>query len=298
MVEAQFDERKMTDRPVVIVTGASRGAGRGIAQALGGHGCIVYVTGRSEVVEGATLEGTIHATAQAVSEAGGTGIAVRCDHADDAQVKALIERVIADQGRIDILVNNACAIHEKLSTSYNFWEKPLEVGDMINVGLRSGYVASWYAAPHLVRQGRGLIVFTSSPGAEHYCFGPAYGAHKAGMDKMAFDMAIDFKDAGVDVAAVSIWMGALRTQRLLDLVAAEPEKYQHLDAMLETPEYTGHAIWGLFNDPALMDLSGSVLIGAEVAKGYGIADLNGQFPPSVRDLHGARPPVFGTHKVK
>ena len=80
---------------------------------------------------------------------------------------------------------------------------------MINVGARSTFVASWYAARHMVKQDRGLIVFTSSPGAMHYCFGPAYGAHKAGVDKIAFDIGVDFADAGANVAAVSIWMGAI-----------------------------------------------------------------------------------------
>ncbi|WP_425281099.1 SDR family NAD(P)-dependent oxidoreductase [Sphingobium fuliginis] len=173
---------------VAIVTGASRGAGRGIARALAAHGCTVYVTGRSEHEGDAEMPGTIHATAAEVTQAGGLGIATRCDHSKDDQVKALIERVIDEQGRIDILVNNACAVSDALSAPGQFWEKPLAIGNMIDVGVRSGFVASWYAAPHMVKQDRGLIVFTSSPGAMHYCFGPAYGAHKAGVDKMAFDM--------------------------------------------------------------------------------------------------------------
>ena len=151
--------------PVAIVTGSSRGAGRGIARALGSHGCTVYVTGRSIREGDAEVPGTIFATAQEVTVAGGKGIPVRCDHADDEQVKALIDRVIAEQGRIDILVNNACYQSHAVSAPGQFWEKPLEIGEMMNVGLRSGFVASWYAAPHMVRQDKGLIVFTSSPGA-------------------------------------------------------------------------------------------------------------------------------------
>jgi NAD(P)-dependent dehydrogenase (short-subunit alcohol dehydrogenase family) len=113
----------MTEQPVVaVVTGGSRGAGRGIATALGSHGCIVYVTGRSEKDGDAEVSGTIHATAREVTEAGGTGIAVRCDHSDDEQVKALFERVMAEQGRIDILVNNAFALPEDLTEPGPFWE--------------------------------------------------------------------------------------------------------------------------------------------------------------------------------
>lgn len=275
--------------PIVIVTGASRGAGRGIAVALGAHGCTVYVTGRSEKAGDASLPGTIYETADAVTAAGGKGIAVRCDHADDAQVKALFDQVMAEQGRIDILVNNACAIHDQLNDSGNFWEKPLAVGDMINVGVRSGFAASWFAAPIMVAQGNGLIVFTSSPGAVHYCFGPAYGAHKAGVDKMAADMAEDFKSTGV--SALSIWMGALATERLLGMIQDEPEKYGHLPPMLEPPEFTGHVIWALSQDADAKSLSGQTLIGAEMGKKYGITRADGSAPLSARDTHKVEPRV-------
>lgn len=285
-------------RPVAVVTGASRGAGRGIAVALGSHGCTVYVTGRSQKEGDASVSGTIYATADEVAKAGGEGIAVRVDHSDDAQVKALFEQVEREQGRLDILVNNACAIHDMLPAPGNFWEKPLQIGNMIDVGVRSGFAASWFAAPMMVKQGRGLVVFTSAPGAVHYCFGPAYGAHKAGVDKMAADMAVDFKDAGVDVAAVSIWMGSLATERLLSLMAAEPEKFKHLEGAIESPEFTGHVVWALFNDPAMMDVSGRTLIGAELGKTYGIADIGGKYPPSVRDLHHCAPREQYPYKIK
>ena len=284
--------------PVAIVTGASRGAGRGIAVALGAHGCTVYVTGRSEKEGDASVAGTIYATADEVTKAGGKGIAVRCDHGDDAQVEALFAQVEREQGRIDILVNNACAIHDALPAPGNFWEKPMVIGNMITVGVRSGFVASWLAAPMMVKQGRGLIVFTSAPGAVHYCFGPAYGAHKAGVDKMAADMAVDFKDAGVDVAAVSIWMGSLATERLLEMIAAAPEKFGKLENTLETPELTGHVIWALFNDPKLAEVNGKTVIGAEMAAHYGIKDKDGRMPPSVRDTHGCAPREQYPFKIK
>jgi NAD(P)-dependent dehydrogenase (short-subunit alcohol dehydrogenase family) len=275
--------------PVAIVTGASRGAGKGIATALGSHGCIVYVTGRSAGGTGAAGPGTIYETAEAVTAAGGKGIAVQCDHADDQQVAELFARVEREQGKIDMLVNNAAAITDALHVPGNFWEKPVAIGDMINVGVRSGFVASWHAAPIMVKQRRGLIVFTSSPGAVHYCFGPAYGAHKAGMDKMAADMAVDFADTGV--AALSLWMGALATERLLAMIDAEPAKYGHLPSMLETPEYTGHVIWELWNDAGLTSLSGQTLIGAELGRRYGITRPDGSYPPSARDTHKVEPRV-------
>ena len=282
--------------PIAIVTGASRGAGRGIATALGRHGCTVYVTGRSETAGDASVPGTIHATAAEVTAAGGQGIAVRVDHADDDQVKALFDQVHAAHGRLDILVNNACAIHDQLTAPGHCWQKPLAVGDMINVGVRSGFVASWHAAPMMVEQGGGLIVFTSAPGAAHYVFGPAYGAHKAGVDKMAFDMAVDLREA--HVAALSIWMGSLATERLLAMIAADPAKYGHLADALETPEFTGHVIWALFNDPDLMALSGQTVIGADLARRYGVTDQGGKVPPSVLETLGIKPHVPYPHVIR
>lgn len=275
---------------VAVVTGASRGAGRGIVIALGSKGCTVYVTGRSQQSGDHALPGTIHETAAAVTAAGGHGIAVPCDHADDEDVKALFARVRADEGGLDILVNNAAAVHDELSHPGQFWEKPLKLGDMIEVGLRSGYVASWYAAPLMIPQDSGLIVFTSASGATHYSMGPAYGAHKAGVDKMAYDMAIDFQAAGSSVSAVSIWMGALATDRLLGMIDAEPAKYGHLLDTIETPEFTGHAIWALYRDPRRAALSGRTLIGAELGVQYGITDQGGRQPPSPRE-HGIAPHI-------
>jgi NAD(P)-dependent dehydrogenase (short-subunit alcohol dehydrogenase family) len=275
------------DAPIAVVTGASRGAGLGIAHALGSHGCTVYVTGRTERPGQSALAGTIHDTAELVTSAGGTGIAVAVDHADDLQTKALFERVEREQGRLDILVNNAAIIRDEMMGRTRFWEEPVNVIDTLEVGLRSSYVATVYAAPLMIPQSRGLVVFTSAPGAAHYVFGPAYGVHKAGMDKMAADMAVDFKDFGV--AAVSIWMGVLLTERFKNLVALAPEKFDHLMDNAETPELTGHLIWALFNDPAVMDKSGQTLIGAELAVEYGIKDDGDRQPPSYRDLHGVHP---------
>ena len=277
----------MSTKPVAVVTGASRGAGRGIAIALGSHGCTVYVTGRSERAGDASFPGTIYETADAVTAAGGKGIAVRVDHGDDAQVKSLFDQVEREQGRLDILVNNAFATHDLLPTSANFWEKPLAVADTLKVGVRSSYVASYYAAPMMVKQRSGLMIFTSSSGAVHYVYGAAYGAHKASMDKFAWDMAIDLKD--YNVAALSIWMGPLLSERVKALMAADPEKFSRLT--LETTEFTGHIIWALYNDPKLMEMSGQTVIGAEVALKYGIKDAGGKQPPSYRDMFKVAPHV-------
>jgi len=275
------------DIPIAIVTGASRGAGRGIAIALGSHGCTVYVTGRSEQSGDHALPGTIHETARAITEAGGKGIAVRVDHGNDEEVCALFAQIEREQGRLDILVNNACALHDELTAPGNFWEKPLGIAAMLDVGLRSSYVASYYAAPLMTARRHGLIAFTSASGAVHYSFGPAYGAHKAGMDKFAADMAVDLKPFGV--AALSVWMGALLTDRLRMVIASDPVKYAALEAAAETPEFTGHVIWALYSDPALMELSGQTVIGAEMAVKYGFTDTGGRQPRSCRDTHKVAP---------
>jgi NAD(P)-dependent dehydrogenase (short-subunit alcohol dehydrogenase family) len=278
--------------PVAIVTGASRGAGQGIARALGSHGCTVYVTGRTLNLGDHNLGGTIGETAQLVTDAGGKGIAVKCDHSKPDEVKAFFDRVMADEGRIDILVNNAAAVYDELSMPGGFWERPLKLGDMIDVGIRSSFDASWYAAQAMVKQNDGLIIFTSGAGAEHYVFSPAYGAHKTGMDKMAFDMAMEFDHAGKNVAAVSIWMGAVMTERLRMVIDSDPVKFGALEAGSETPDFTGHLTWALYNDPKRKARNGNTYIGAELAREYGLTDVGGRQPPSYRDTHGVTPHGF------
>lgn len=278
---------KTNKAPVVVVTGASRGVGRGIAVGLGAHGCTVYVTGRSETQ--GSVAGTIHETAAAVTAAGGRGIAVRVDHGDDAQVKALFDQVGDEQGCLDILVNNAFATHKAIVEPGPFWEKPLELAKQIDIGLRGAYVASFYAAPLMLGRS-GLIVFTSGPGAVQYAYNPAYGAHKAGADKMAFDMAIEFARHGVSV--ISLWPGIVLTELVRDLIAAGSPTFVKLAETGETPEFSGHVLWALYNDPRLPEISGDTLIGAELAQAYGIVDEGGRRPPSRRNPErGIEPPV-------
>ena len=252
--------------PVAVVTGASRGAGRGIAAALVADGWRVYLTGRT------------------VTDPGDGGIAVQVDHTDDVAVGALFARVERESGRLDLLVNNAAAIHDELTNPKPFWEKTLELADVLEVGLRSAYVASWHAAPLLVRQDRGLIAFTSSPGSVCYMHGPAYGAQKAGVDKLTADMAVDFCDTGV--STVSIWMGILLTERFRSAFAGHPDALAETAKHAETPEFTGHLINALYHDPDLAELSGRTVIGAELAQRYGITDEDGRQPPSHRDMLG------------
>jgi NAD(P)-dependent dehydrogenase (short-subunit alcohol dehydrogenase family) len=275
----------MADKRVAVVTGASRGAGRGIAIALGAHGYTVYVTGRTLKEGEAALPGTIGETAAEVTKAGGTGIPVRVDHSSDGETKALFEKVEKEQGRLDILVNNVAHIGDELILPGGFWEKSLDLAKILDVGLRSQYVASYYAAPVMVRQKKGLIIFTSSFGSVCYMHGAAYGAQKAGIDKFAADMAVDLKD--YNVATASIWMGMLMTERSKKAIAEHPDMYGKLAEMAETPEYTGHVIAAMYDDPDIMSLTGQTVIGAEIAVDrYGLSDAGGKRPISHRPFLG------------
>jgi NAD(P)-dependent dehydrogenase (short-subunit alcohol dehydrogenase family) len=269
---------------VALVTGASRGAGKGIALALGAAGATVYVTGRSQREGDAPLPGTIYATAREIDALGGRGIALPCDHADDAQVAAVFACIRAEHGRLDVLVNNATVLHDELIRPAPFWEKPLELVNILDVGLRSAYVASWHAAPLMTQRRDGLIVFTSSFGSSCYMHGAAYGAQKVGVDKFAKDMAVDLKP--YNVAAVSIWMGMLKTERTERVVAAHPDQYADFSALAESPQFTGRLVDALYRDPHRAERTGLVLVGAELALEYGIADLDGRQPPSHREMLG------------
>ena len=264
---------------IALVTGATRGLGRGIARSFAAPDTTVYVTGRKA-----------DALAQVVDEIaalGGKGVALLCDHRDDAQVAAAFVQIAAEAGHLDILVNNAAAVYpDALMAPGGFWEKPLNLADMIDVGLRSNYVAAWHAAQLMVPAGRGLIASISFYGAVSYFHGAAYGAAKAGTDKMMRDMAVDLAPHGV--AAVSLWPGFVLT----DAVRAIPAEHlpDDLRASLpdwESPEFTGLVIAALADDPELATLSGQALIGAELGTRYGIADLDGKHPPSYRATMGS-----------
>lgn len=273
-----------TQRRVAVVTGASRGAGRGIARALGAQGYRVYVTGRTLHEGDADLPGTIGSAAEAVTAAGGEGIAVKVDHGNADEIAALFAQVERESGRLDILVNNATALHDDLVKPGPFWEKSPDLAGILDVGLKSAYLASWHAAPIMVRQGRGLIVFTSSFGSVCYMHGAAYGAQKAGVDKFAADMGVDFRGTGV--AAVALWMGPLLTERSARTRDEHPEQYDQIMANAETPEFNGRVIAALYEDPALAELNGQTVITAEMAERYGITEADGRQPPSWRAMLG------------
>jgi NAD(P)-dependent dehydrogenase (short-subunit alcohol dehydrogenase family) len=271
---------------IAVVTGASRGAGKGIAIALGEAGATVYVTGRSTYGSESPVGGTVAETAAAVTQAGGKGIAVAVDHAVDEEVAALFTRVRDEHGKLDILVNNAAKLVATTDPG-GFWEKPLEAVDLITVGLRSHFVASYYAAPLLIANGKGLIVNTGHYGAVCYFHGPVYGAQKAGADKMAADMAKELRPYGV--SANSIWMGGLKTERTLAWLGTLPADSPRRQLQMESPQFTGRVIAALYASDQRMALSGQALIGAELGQQLGVNDIDGGQPPSHRATMGGPP---------
>ncbi|QQE67493.1 short-chain dehydrogenase (plasmid) [Leptolyngbya sp. BL0902] len=285
---------------ITLVTGATRGLGKGIAIGLGEAGATVYLTGRTLAATEEGL-GSLEETATAVEQAGGVAIPVQVDHSDDEQIKALFERIQTEQdGRLDVLVNNAYAGVPALRTAYGkpFWEAEPSFWDACNaVGLRSHYVASVYAARLMVPRQRGLICTLSSWGGLSYIFGVPYGVGKAACDRMAADMAIELKPH--QVTSLSIWPGIVGTE-LMTQFAAEmglgdrPSGEAQAGAIeehynWETPLLTGRVIAALASDPNLLRRTGQVQIVAELAREYGLVDADGQRPASLRSLRFVLP---------
>jgi dehydrogenase/reductase SDR family member 1 len=265
-------------RPIVIVTGASRGIGKGCAVEFGGAGATVYITGRSVGEADHPLPGTIGATADAVTAAGGHGIAVALDHRDDAAVEALFARVLEEHGRLDVLVNNAFLIPRELTSRKPFWDVPLSNwDDMIDIGTRSAYVASVFAARAMVPAGRGLIANISSSGATEYAWHVAYGVGKCALDRITADTAHELAPHGV--SAVSVWPGFVRTERI-DVAVDAGVLPPTLDVgAAESPRFTGRAVVALALDPAVAQWSGRAVAARDLAEHYGFRDVDGRLPP-------------------
>lgn len=288
---------------VAIVTGASRGAGRGIAVELGAAGATVYVTGRSTRDEPAqsygqlmalsglsALPGSIDETAEEVTGLGGRGIPVRCDHTREEEVARLFARVERDEGRIDLLVNNAWGGHESFNGVFDapFWEQPLEHWDtMFDRGVRNHLLASRHAAPIMVRQRRGLLVTTTFWDRGHYVRGNLfYDLAKAAMNRLAFGMAQELRPHGVASLAVS--PGWMRTEFILTGHKTDESRWQERPALArtESPRYLGRAVAALAGDPAVMHKTGAVHRVADLAREYGFTDIDGRQVPAF-ELEGS-----------
>ncbi|MNQ00643.1 3-oxoacyl-[acyl-carrier-protein] reductase FabG [compost metagenome] len=278
---------------VAVVTGASRGAGRGIAQELGAAGATVYVTGRSTrarpadsygqllaLSELAALPGTIDDTADEVTQFGGRGIAVACDHTKEDEVAALFARVEREQGRLDLLVNNAWGGHESFTGVFEapFWEHPLANWDsMFDRGVRNHLVASRCAAPGMVARKQGLIVTTTFWDRGHYLRGNLfYDLAKASMTRLAFGIAQELQPHGV--ASVAVSPGWMRTEFVLAGHKTDEAHWQERPALArtESPRYLGRAVAALAGDAQVLDKTGQVLRVADLARAYGFTDIDGR----------------------
>jgi dehydrogenase/reductase SDR family member 1 len=247
---------------VAVVTGSSRGVGKGVALALCQAGFMVYVTGRS---------------AADMSYIQGKGTAIVCDHSDDHQVERMFAQISHEQNRIDVLVNNAWGGYENMmengefTWSRPFWQQPLWRWDsMFQAGVRAAYVASRLAAQFMLATRSGLIANISFWSAQKHIGNVAYGVAKAATDKLTSDMAAELKEH--NIVAVSLYPGLVRTEKIM--AAAE-----WLDlSNSESPEFTGRAVVALANDDEVMRKSGKVLVVAALAQEYGFTDIDGKSP--------------------
>jgi len=246
---------------VALVTGGSRGVGRGIAEELGSLGATVYVTGRT--VEQAAL--------------GAGCIPLKCDHADDEQVAAVFARLASESDRLDLLVNNVWGGYERMiedgqfTWGLPFWQQPLWRWDaMFAAGVRAHYVASTFAARAMVQQGSGVIINISFWAAQKHIANVPYGVSKAATDKLTADCAQELRKFGI--AVVSLYPGLIRTEKVM-------EAAQYLDlSNAESPRFIGRAVAALVTDSDVMARSGGVVVAAAYARECGFTDVDGKCP--------------------
>lgn len=270
---------------VAVVTGASRGAGRGIALVLGQAGATVYVTGRT-TKEGRSSDNrpeTIEETAALVTAAGGRGIPVRCDHTADSEIEALFERVRAEQGKLDVLVNNAWGGYEDTERfGVPFWEQPLWRWEkMFTAGARTHFVTSHFAAPLMLPTRQGLIVSTTFWDRDQRIGGILYDTAKWTINRLAFNMGGDLKPH--NIAAVALTPGWMRTEKVWDEYPGTDDYTYKQDERLvrtESVQYIGRAVVALATDPNVMAKSGRTLAVGDLAREYGFTDLDGTQPPA------------------
>jgi NAD(P)-dependent dehydrogenase (short-subunit alcohol dehydrogenase family) len=269
---------------VAVVTGASRGAGRGIAVSLGDAGATVYVTGRSVRGKSTTenLPGTIEDTAEAVTARGGDGIAVRCDHTVDSDVEALFSRVKREQGRIDLLVNNAWGgyeHHDYRMFAAPLHEQPLRHWDgMFTAGVRAALVSSYFAIPLMLAKKHGLIINVTVWDHDKFVGNVFYDLAKNAVNRMTFGMARELKPH--NIAAVGLAPGFMRTERVAGSFEAAGSK-DYLN-FTESPEYIGRAVVALAADSNVLQRTGTILTVGDVAKEHGFTDIDGRYIPPFR----------------
>ncbi|WP_201715743.1 SDR family NAD(P)-dependent oxidoreductase [Rossellomorea arthrocnemi] len=272
---------KLLTEKVALVTGGSRGAGRAIAVELGKAGATVYVTGRSTKGNSTkNFPGTIDDTVIQIEEAGGKGIAVRCDHTIDEETKAVIEQIREEQGRLDILVNNVWGAHDIGVNPGAFWELPLEIWDkMFTAGVRAQLATNHFAIPLLRENKEALIIHTTFWDEGKYTGQFYYDLAKNALVRMAYGLSEELKDEGIAVMSVS--PGFMRTELVLQHMGVSEENWQESEALQksETPYYVGRAITSLATDSKVMKKTGQVLRAGDLAEEYRFTDVDGRYIP-------------------
>lgn len=255
--------RALTNKPVALVTGASRGVGKGVAIGLAGEGFSVYGTGRG--IDSVDLPPSIRR--------------LRCDHSDDTGTERVFRQLAEEENELDILVNCAWGGYERMTENGEFtwtlpfWEQPMHRWtSMIDAGLRAAFVASAYAAPLMIRQRRGLIVNIGFWSAQKYLGNSIYGIAKAATDKMSSDMAHELRPS--QVAVLSLYPGLVRTEAVMEAAGSG-----WLDVSnSESPEFIGRVIAALSRDPRIMTRSGQIVVAAQAARELQVLDTNGKQP--------------------
>ena len=278
---------------VALVTGATRGAGRGIAIELGAAGATVYVTGRSTRAKRSEVDRpeTIEETAEMVERAGGRAIAVSVDHLVPAEVEALIARIEREQGRLDVLVNDIWGADIFLEWNVPVWQHSLERGlHMLRLGIDTHIITSHFALPLLMKNRGGLVVEMTDGTAEYnatnYRLNLFYDLAKTSVVRIAWTQAQELKPHGCTALALS--PGWLRSEQMLDNYKVKEEnwrdalKVQPHFAISETPRYVGRAVAQLAADPDVSRFTGQSLSSGQVAKVYGFTDLDGSQPDAWR----------------
>uniref|UniRef100_A0A915B8V7 Dehydrogenase/reductase SDR family member 1 n=2 Tax=Parascaris univalens TaxID=6257 RepID=A0A915B8V7_PARUN len=285
------DFRTMLAGQVALVTGASRGIGRGIALQLGKAGATVYITGRAPEQQDMAVtrllkSPSLDETASEITSYGGEGIAVYCDHSDENDIKLLFQRIANEQNkRLDILINNAYAAVTAITRSagIKFYDTDPSIWDTVNnVGLRNHYICSVFAAKLMVPRKKGLIVTVSSSGGLRYLFGTAYGAGKAACDRLAADMAHELVED--NVISVSLWPGPVATElikkTLLTGSGERKNKLRDIFNAAETTEFSGKCVVALASDPNCIAKTGHILTTTALAREYGIYEDDGKTQPN------------------
>lgn len=268
---------------VAIVTGASRGGGRGIALELGAAGATVYVTGRTIRTYPNQSE-TINETAAMVTAQGGQGIPVQVDHTIEEQVASLFEQVYDEHGKLDLLVNNIWGGYESYEAhdfDDRFWNQPLWRYDkMFNAGVRAHFTASQHAARLMIPRKSGLIINTTASADGKYLGNLAYDIAKSAINRMAYGMALELRE--YNIAAIALAPGFMRTEAVLRAIGVNADNWQQSDALQssESPQYIGRAVVALASDPNVMAKSGQLFAVGYLAKEYGFTDIDGRQVPA------------------